>query len=190
MKTKLIVASLVMLCLTTTTSFAQNRWGILGGINLSTSLGKDYGWRPGGYVGALYDIHLSDAWYIQPQLLYSYEEYNSSYSWHHPKEKILYTQHALTLPVLASLKLKLGGDFALRINAGPYVQYAMFGCDGKYGEWYHASFGDRFTYGLKGGFALEHKHWLFSLDSKYSFRKFYTYDGHGMTLSAGIGYKF
>lgn len=188
MRTKLLLLSFLTLCLTVTTSFAQNRWGIMGGANLSTSSARDVKWRPGGYIGGLYDIKLSDSWYIQPQLLFTYEETKS-------KGKVqtdaFLSQYSLTLPILASFKVQLDDAFALRINAGPYIQYALFGNEQKYGEWWHADFSDHFTYGLKGGVALEHKHWFLSLDCKYSLKKsFLNNEGHGLTLSAGIGYKF
>ncbi|EOS15155.1 porin family protein [Phocaeicola sartorii] len=179
---------------------AQNRWGIIGGANLSTSSAKDFGWRTGGYIGGLYDIRLSESWYIQPQLLYSYEENSTKDNSH---IDIFYSQHALTLPVLASFKVPLSDAFSLRINVGPYIQYALFGRNGRSsidmnGEvipkklgWWHADFGDHFTYGLKGGLALEHRHLFLSMDCKYSLKKsFLNYDGHGTTLSVGIGYKF
>ena len=52
-------------------------------------------------------------------------------------------------------------------------------------------FGNHFTYGLKGGVSVEHKHWFVSMDCKYSLKtNFVNYGGHGLTLSAGIGYKF
>lgn len=188
MKTKRLLMPLVALCFMVTTSFAQNRWGIMSGVNLSTSSAKDFGWRAGGYIGGLYDIQLSDAWYIQPQLLFTYEENKLKAKM---GSDVFWSQYALTLPVLASFKVKLSNVFSMRINAGPYVQYALFGNQQEYGEWWHADFGDHFTYGLKGGIALEHNHWLFSMDCKYSLKKsFLNNDGHGLTLSAGIGYKF
>jgi hypothetical protein len=165
---------------------AQSHWGVISGANFSTSSAKNTGWRTGGYVGALYDILLGNSWYIQPQLLYSYEENEKK------DGSNLYSQHAFTLPVLASFKVRLNDAFSMRINAGPYLQYAMFGRNKeKWGGWWHADFGDHFTYGLKGGIALEHKHCFFSMDGKYSLKKsFLNNEGHGLTLSVGIGYKF
>lgn len=199
MKTKLLLLSFLTLCLVVTDSFAQNRWGIMSGVNLSTSSAKDFGWRAGGYIGGLYDIRLSDSWYIQPQLLYSYEENQTKRK---SPADIFYSQHALTLPVLVSFKVPLSTAFSLRINAGPYVQFALFGREktsylNAAGEsvrglgFWGTDIRHRFTYGLKGGITLEHKHWFFSMDCKYSLKKsFLNNEGHGLTLSAGIGYKF
>lgn len=172
----------------------------MGGINLSTTSAGEFGWRAGGYIGGLYDIRLSESWYIQPQLLYSYEENQTKGK---SPVDIFYSQHALTLPVLASVKLPLNKALALRVSAGPYIQYALFGRNkmaysnaegesvGNKLGWWHADFGDRFTYGLKGGLSLEGNHWFGVIDCKYSLKKSWlNYEGHGLTLSAGIGYKF
>lgn len=172
----------------------------MGGANLSTTSSEGFKWRLGGYVGGLYDIQLSNSWYIQPQLQFSYEENESKDK---ASAKAFYSQYALTLPVLASFKVNLSDALALRINAGPYLQYALFGRDrhcysdesGKNVQgglgWWHADFSDHFTYGLKAGLALEGKHWFGIIDCKYSLKKsFVNYDGHALTLSAGIGYKF
>ena len=167
---------------------AQNHWGIMGGANLSTTTAEGFKWRAGGYVGGLYDVQLSESWYVQPQLLFSYEENKSK---NVSKTDVFFSQYALTLPVLASFRVRLSDAFFMRVNAGPYVQYALFGNQQEYGEWWHADFGDHFTYGLKGGLALESKHWFGTIDCKYSLKKsFVNYDGHGLTFSAGIGYKF
>lgn len=179
---------------------AQNRWGVMGGANLSTSSAKDFKWKAGGYIGGLYDIRLSGSWYIQPQLLFLYEENDSKDK---ASYRAFYSQYALTLPVLASFKINMDDALALRINAGPYLQYALFGRDRRnYSDesgkniqtglgWWHADFGDRFTYGLKAGLSLEGKHWFGTIDCKYSLKKnFVNYEGHGLSLSAGIGYKF
>lgn len=213
MKTKLVWTALVICCLTATTAVAQNRWGIMGGVNMSTSSSKgfgwqadgsvgglyNFGWRAGGYIGGLYDIRLTDSWYIQPQLLYAYEENQTKGT---SPVDVFYSRHSLVLPVLASFRIPLSREWALRINAGPYVQYDLFGRNrlGYSDEngsvrtglgWWHADFGKRFTYGVKGGITLEHNHWFVSFDGKYSLKKsFLNANGHGLTLSAGIGYKF
>ena len=201
MRTKLVLMSFLTFCLMATNVFAQNRWGIMGGVNFNTSVSstESFKWSPGGYIGGLYDIQLTKSWYIQPQLLFSYEEND-------PKGMQLNafnSQYALTLPVLVSFKVEMSKALALRISAGPYVQYALFGrnkelyadASGKnpYTKlgWWHHDLGEHFTYGLKGGLALEGKHFFTFVDCKYSLKSSpLNYGGHGLTLSAGIGYKF
>ncbi len=212
MKTRLLLLSLLTLCLTVSNSFAQNRWGIIGGVNLSTSTAHDVGswskfdskWRTGGYVGGLYDIRLHESWYIQPQLVFSYEVDRTEYvdgKKTSGNVDVSTRMYSLTLPILASFKVDLHNDLALRISAGPYLQYAMFGKDrtlfgeGSKQQVYTSSwsmgFWKHFICGVKGGISLERNHWLFSVDSKYSLmRHSLNHHGHGLTLSAGIGYKF
>lgn len=212
MRTKLLWMLFLTLCFMTTTAVAQNRWGIMSGANLSTSKGHPSGlwsgfdskWRAGGYVGGLYDIQLSDSWYIQPQLIFSYEVDRTNYLTRERAAEDLDVStgmYSLTLPVLASFKVNLSKSWALRINAGPYVQYAMFGrertlftADSKkqsYTSSWDMSFWKRFIFGLKGGVSVERKHWIFSVDCKYSLmRHSLNHEGHGLSLSAGVGYKF
>lgn len=212
MRTKLLLMSLLALCFMVTASFAQNRWGIMGGANLSTSTAHSSGlwsafdskWKAGGYIGGLYDIQLNDSWYIQPQLIFSYEEDRAKFLSGEKSSEDLdvsTSMYSLTLPVLASFKVNLNDDWALRINAGPYMQYAMFGRDRtlftvdskeqSYTSSWDMSFWKHFIFGLKGGISLERNHWLFSVDCKYSLMKHsLNHEGHGLSLSAGIGYKF
>lgn len=212
MRTKLLLMSLLALCFMVTASFAQNRWGIMGGANLSTSTAHSSGlwsafdskWKAGGYIGGLYDIQLNDSWYIQPQLIFSYEVDRAKYLNGEKSSEDLNvstSMYSLTLPVLASFKVNLNDDWALRINAGPYMQYAMFGRDRtlftvdskeqSYTSSWDMSFWKHFIFGLKGGISLERNHWLFSVDCKYSLMKHsLNHEGHGLSLSAGMGYKF
>lgn len=212
MRTKLLLMSLLALCFMVTASFAQNRWGIMGGANLSTSTAHSSGlwsafdskWKAGGYIGGLYDIQLNDSWYIQPQLIFSYEVDRAKFLSGEKSSEDLdvsTSMYSLTLPVLASFKVSLNDDWALRINAGPYMQYAMFGRDRtlftvdskeqSYTSSWDMSFWKHFIFGLKGGISLERNHWLFSVDCKYSLMKHsLNHEGHGLSLSAGMGYKF
>ena len=191
---------------------AQNRWGIMGGANLSTSTAHSSGlwsafdskWKAGGYIGGLYDIQLNGSWYIQPQLIFSYETDRAKFlSGEKTSEDldVSTSMYSLTLPVLASFKVGLSNDLALRINAGPYMQYAMFGRDRtrfivdskeqSYSSSWDMSLWKHFIFGLKGGIFLERKHWLLSVDCKYSLMKHaLNHEGHGLSLSAGVGYKF
>ena len=180
---------------------AQNRWGVMGGINYSSTSAKDINGKLGGYVGGLYDIELNKSWYVQPQLQFSYEA-NEAKDKNAAGYKFFTSQYALTLPVLASYKINLSDDWSMRIFAGPYAQYALFGRDrqatvdsnGKTSSemgWWHGNFGDRFNYGLMGGLSVERNHLFFFVEGKYSLKKSaLNFDGHGRTLSAGVGYKF
>jgi hypothetical protein len=196
---KKFILSLVVLFSITITSSAQSRFGVTAGANLSTSSAKDMKWKAGGYIGALWDIQLGEKWFVQPQLLYSYEEYEKKKT---TPLTAYYSQHALSLPVLLSYKINIGNSAGLYLNAGPYLKYALFGRDrqlytdgsGKSHEelgWWHAGFSDRLTYGLQGGLMLEKGRWFCSLNCRYGLKKNpLNLDGHGLNLSVGVGYKF
>jgi len=195
---KLLIISILALSAALSAS-AQNRFGIMGGVNMSNTSTEGFSWRTGGYLGGLYDIQLTPSWYVQPQLIFSYEENKSKGN---SSLDGFYSQYAVTLPVLASYNIGLGGSTSLRINAGPYLQYAMFGRDYQqmiYDNnktatakgWWHQDFSDHFTYGVKTGLSLDFNHVFVSADYKYSLRKsMLNADGHGSTFSIGLGYKF
>jgi len=196
-KIKLLVG-IALLC-SVIPSVAQNRFGILGGGNLSTSSADNSKVKIGYFVGGLYDIKVNDQFYIQPQLLFSYEENKLK----NTDLGGFYSQYDLNLPVLASFKINLNKNLSIRINAGPYLQYALFGRDKKLvikGSdekestalgWWHQDFGDHFTYGIKAGGSLETAHLFYFIEGKYSLRKSYlNFDKHGYTFSLGVGYKF
>ncbi|MCD7923773.1 MAG: PorT family protein [Bacteroides sp.] len=203
MRIKLFLVSLVTLCLMATTTFAQNRWGIMGGGLMSKSTVDGSYFRGGGYIGGLYDIKVSDSWFIQPQLLFNYEEYRTDGAKYVSSHTDFYSKFSVDLPVMASFNVAIGSHTNLRINAGPYISMALFGRERAacikgpenlphvgLGTW-GMSVGDRITYGVKGGLSLETKHFFYSVDCKYSLNKHQLFqDGHGLTLSAGIGYKF
>ena len=101
--------------------------------------------------------------------------------------------------VLASYNVALNNKWNLRINAGPYLSYAMFGRDKSidyaYGNgmhsslgWWHQDFPDHFTYGGRAGVSLESEHFIYTIDGKCSLRK--RPFGRSVSLSAGVGYKF
>ena len=100
---------------------------------------------------------------------------------------------------LASYNVALNNKWNLRINAGPYLSYAMFGRDKSidyaYGNgmhsslgWWHQDFPDHFTYGGRTGVSLESEHFIYTIDGKCSLRK--RPFGRNVCLSAGVGYKF
>lgn len=195
MKIKQVLLCMLLACFVIP-SFAQNRWGIVGGGLFSKSITGDSRFRLGGYAGGTYDIKIHDSWYIQPQLLFAYEEFSTSTDL---APDFFVSKYSLDLPVLASCNIALGSKWNLRLNAGPYLSYAMFGkertIDYSYGKSMHSSLGwwshdfpDHFTYGGKAGISLECEHFIYTIDGKCSLRK--KPFGRGLSLSAGVGYKF
>lgn len=175
---------------------AQNRWGIVGGGLFSKSMSKDARFSLGGYAGGTYDIHIENSWYVQPQLLFAYEEFRTKSEL---GTDFFFSKFNLELPVLASYQIAINNKWNLRINAGPYLSYAMFGRDKSidyaYGGgmhsslgWWHQDFPDHFTYGGKAGISLESDHFIYTIGGKCSLRK--KPFGRSVSLSAGVGYKF
>lgn len=195
MKIKQILLCMLLACFILPAS-AQSRWGIVGGGLFSKSLSHDARFTLGGYAGGTYDIKINNSWYIQPQLLFSYEEFRTKTDL---GTDLFFSKFNLDLPLLASYNVALNNKWNLRINAGPYLSYAMFGRDKTidyiYGEkmhsslgWWHQDFLDHFTYGAKAGISFEAGHFVYTIDGKCSLRK--KPFGRGISLSAGVGYKF
>ena len=71
MKIKQILLCMLLACFILPAS-AQNSWGIVGGGLFSKSLSRDARFSLGGYAGGMYDVHVKNSWYVQPQLLFTY----------------------------------------------------------------------------------------------------------------------
>ena len=117
MKIKQILLCMLLACFILPAS-AQNSWGIVGGGLFSKSLSRDARFSLGGYAGGMYDVHVKNSWYVQPQLLFTYEEFRS-------KTRLgtdsFFSKFNLELPILASYNVALNNKWNLRINAGPYL---------------------------------------------------------------------
>ena len=182
---------------------AQSGFGLLGGVNFSTSSTPDAQWRVGGYFGGLYDFQLTKDFYLQPRLLFSYQENQQpQFLTSSVTGNDFFSQWNVSLPVLASFRLRLSNTVGLRLNAGPYVQYAAFGRnkqsvihgDGSHGTelgWWHSDFSDKLTYGGMAGIQIERGKWFGTFDYKHSFRRnSLNFGGFENTLQLGFGYKF
>lgn len=182
------VIMIMCVVLTTLSVQAQKGFGLMGGVNVSTSSADYMDWRLGGFIGGLYDIQLKNNFYLQPRLVLSYQE--------NQRTPEFYSQWNACLPVLASLRIKMSENTALRLSAGPFVQYAVFGRekpflnDGALG-WWHMDFCDKITYGGQVDVQFEYKKFFATLDCKHSFRRSkLNMDGYENTIQLGVGYKF
>lgn len=117
MKIKQILFCMLLACFILPAS-AQNSWGIVGGGLFSKSLSRDARFSLGGYAGGMYDVHVKNSWYVQPQLLFTYEEFRS-------KTRLgtdsFFSKFNLELPILASYNVALNNKWNLRINAGDRI---------------------------------------------------------------------
>jgi len=179
--------------------YAQKSVSVFGGINLSSSSAKDFKFNVGWQIGGLCDVEISDHFYIQPRLSMYYTANETKES---IKERAFISQYGLSMPVLASIRIPLSTNSNFRVNAGPYLQYAIFGKrDGYFKEatttinsgslWWHLKFKDKLNYGAQIGLQCEYKHIIGMLDFKHSFhRSSLNYQGFENTIQVSLGYKF
>ena len=194
---------------------AQSNYGVMGGINLSTSSVKGAELQPGGFIGGLLDLRIKNNLYFQPRIMLSYQEnlreMNNPFS--SSKEKIgdeYCSQWAITIPTLLSFKKELTNDALLGINIGPYLQYAVFGRSKRavtyyklieekvYPEthiddlrWWHLDLKDKITYGVQIGMQVSYKNFFGAIDYKHSLRRsYFNMEGYENTILIGVGYKF
>ena len=179
----LSIASMVM---------AQQAVGIFGGTNISTTSAAQSKWSFGGNVGIIYTADLSSHLGLQPRLVLGYDESRINRTWND-----FYSQWNITVPVLASYRFELSNTMRLRLNVGPYVQWAVFGREkqlftsGTDLGWWHADFGERTTFGLQIGPMLEFGKWFVTADYKHSLRSSkLSFDGKERAIQIGIGYCF
>lgn len=140
-------------------AFAQNKWSIYGGVNITKENKDFYGsikdqgtfvsfynkksWNPGGFVGIAYDIKFKYNLSLQPTLEYNVinqtTKYISQYydihsSLPYPSEIKECTPssilHTLTIPVLVNYRIAVSEKIGLRFGVGPYLQAAVGGKKG------------------------------------------------------------
>jgi len=107
-------------------------FGLRGGLNLSkqtVSIGDHSASSDtlaGFHVGAIADIKFNDAFYFQPGVMLSTKGAKSG------DDKT--TLYNLEVPLMFSGKISVADDVAVRINAGPYIGFGLFGSDEAYGD--------------------------------------------------------
>lgn len=173
-------------------------FGIVGNLSLGTSSAHHAKWKVGADIGALYDMHLRGQWYLQPRLLASYRVYELQGE---PSIGSYSSVFGLTIPILFSYQIPLAANTNIRLNAGPYVQFDIFGqenhsmTDGKRtylekGAW-HSSFGNRLSYGLNIGVGVEMSKTFIEVNYKQSPKSTaLRLNGKESSVSVGVGLKF
>ena len=168
---------------------AQSGFGLMGGVNVSSSSEPYMDWRFGGFVGGVYDMQVKNNIYLQSRLVLSYQE--------NQREPEFISQFNICVPILASYRMSLSDRAGLLLNAGPYLQYSIFGrkdalfIDGRSLGWWHYDFSDKITYGAQVGVQYEYKNFFGTLDYKHSFRRsVLNMNGFENTIKLGVGYKF
>lgn len=189
---KILFTVLFILC--TIATSAQNEFGMFSALNMSTSSASIVKSNYGGSVGALYNLKLAESWWVQPRLVLGYQENEAKSD---IRLDTFASQWVVTLPLLISFKTCICSAWALRINAGPYLQYAAFGRDKKATNdgyalgWWHLNFGSHFTYGSQIGLSVDYGNWMGLIDFKHSLHhSTLNLGGLENTVSIGLGYKF
>lgn len=121
---------------------AQFKFGVRAGFNLTNLSGKDFNgdklsgddkgkFKPGFQIGVVGEYSFSEAFAIQPGILYSQQgtvwKYTDEENDYKDKANLNYIQ----IPINAIYKIDLGGT-KLLLQAGPYLGY---GLGGKWKEW-------------------------------------------------------
>ena len=159
---------------------------------------------------------MNDWFSLQPRLLLTYQENQRewkgvSISNENGGNKEFYSQWAISLPILASFRVMKTDNMGLRLNVGPYFQYALGGKEIKpsyayvlpgtpdtgipHGmspkrSWDYSS-DDKFTMGAQIGAQFDYKKMFFTFDYKHSFiRSQLNCNGFENTFQLGVGYKF
>jgi hypothetical protein len=157
-----LLTALLMSCLTTSSVLAQKtaRAGVKAGMNVSNLYIGDNVHDENariGFNGGFYgQILSSEAFAIQPELLYSTKGSRADYSGFFIDQKVRFNLNYIDLPVLAVFKLGRSAE----IHAGAYASYllgANFDYDGNVNNGVDELDRDHFKsydYGLSGGFGL------------------------------------
>lgn len=151
MKRILLIFAIALISAST---FAQNKWSVYGGINITKknetcygsmynrgsfeSFYNDKSWTPGGFVGIAYDIKFKHNLSLQPALEYNVINEKANYHcvWYDPSSEYItnykeYNQqtilHTLTIPVLINYRISVSDKIGLRFGVGPYLQAAVGG---------------------------------------------------------------
>ena len=162
MRIKFVLLSVILMsCLSSSSVLAQKtaRAGVKAGMNVSNLYINDVhdenariGWN-GGFYG---QILSSEAFAIQPELLYSTKGSLADYSGFFINQKVRFNLNDIDLPVLAVFKLGRSAE----IHAGGYASYlvgANFDYDGNVLNGVDELNRDHFKsydYGLSAGFGL------------------------------------
>ena len=193
----------VILAMATISMYAQ-KFGVKAGVNFSTYTGSDADGSKaltGFQVGGLYELPISEAFFIQPEVLLTLK--GAKFSDEGYTEK--YTPFYIQVPIKALYKFNVGTG-KISIAAGPYLALGIAGKDKASGDGESESSNlfskedgadetilKRFDLGLSSAVGYEFENGLF-LNFEYSPGLLNVANGGGniknSTLSLVAGFKF
>jgi hypothetical protein len=124
LKMKILLCSLLSLFVVSTQAHAENRWGVLAGINsanvrISDGTNSASGDSHTGLLAGVYgQFGLSEGFYFEPQLRYNGKGGGSA------------TLSFLEIPLYAKYKIATGSQFVPVIFAGPALGYRFDATEG------------------------------------------------------------
>lgn len=124
MKKLMIVLTFALLFTGFSSTSQESKIGIKGGFNLSTLTtdgNDDKNFRPGFHVGVFNKMAITDAFAIQPELLYTTKGVKYAYDNAFAEGDSKFTLNYIELPL--KLVYNLSSDFELQL--GPYVGYLL-----------------------------------------------------------------
>jgi hypothetical protein len=140
------LAIIAILFLSTISVNAQVRYGLKGGLNLSTISGFEdankaladvtipgysTGYAAGAHIGFIFRYDLPAKFFLQPELLFSTQGLQEEATNRKAETSRL---HFLQLPIYAGYKIKAGSFLQILVAAGPYLAYGINGSEGAYGD--------------------------------------------------------
>ena len=109
------------------------RYGVVGGVNVSSihASGTDY--KAGFHVGGKMDVLISNNWYLDVSALFSMKGWKSTQYLHYFEEEILETDkytlnnYYFEVPIHAMYKIQVSPKVSINLSAGPYLGLGLFG---------------------------------------------------------------
>jgi len=184
----LIITTLIIV--TGITANAQMYYGLKVGANFANFSGDVSGnsIKPSMHFGAVVEIPLTDAFSVQPELLYSMQGYQIK-----EDVSLKYHYHYLTLPVMA----KYFVTNEITLDFGPQLSYLIF-AQSSDGEYEYTELKDetsKFDYGLALGASYEIDDGMnINLRYTYGFANIFDTDtnlkANNSVIQLSLGYKF
>ncbi|MFV0312415.1 MAG: porin family protein [Dysgonomonas sp.] len=194
---KKVLAVTVLLLFISITGYSQ--FGVTGGINLSSlRIIKDYPsdgaiMRIGAHIGGFYEVRLFNNFYLQPQLLFSYDPTSVKRKLDNGQDVIdTRNGYYLNLPVMLSYKIPIKESNRLGFDFGAYWSHGLFGRgkvirpddSGDRGSAPLFEYGGYNDLGLIGGVRYELNDYIFSARTRYGLNDV------TLLLMLSVGYKF
>lgn len=134
MRTKLL---LLMLLAAVMPSFAQLRWGVEAGANISHAH-ETSGTRAGFNIGVTGEYGFAEHWFADAALKFGSQPFSdkSTLTWNDPEQagqgytytnKYSFTPYYLTLPVRIGYRFSPSENMKLSVSAGPAIGLGLFG---------------------------------------------------------------